>query len=91
MVGREPSVDRVIGKGEELIREDHFASDDIQQSMLELQSSWRELKLLASRRTKRLSDSQDAQKVCACVYATCPSHACLPHSIIKKPMKLMNG
>lgn len=43
--------------------EGHFASDDIQQQLLDLQSCWRQLKLLASRRSQKLSDSQEAQKV----------------------------
>ena len=61
--GREPSVEKVKDRGEELMEAEHFASDDIQQSLLELQSCWRELKQLAGHRTKQLSDSQEAQKV----------------------------
>ena len=46
-----------------LIDSDHYASDDIEQQLLELQSCWRELKILAARRTRRLQDSQESQKV----------------------------
>ena len=61
--GHESSIDNVKSQGQELIDNNHFASDDIQQQLLELQSRWRELKLLADRRTQKLKDSQEAQKV----------------------------
>lgn len=60
--GHESSIDNVKSQGQELIDNNHFASDDIQQQLLELQSRWRELKLLADRRTQKLKDSQEAQK-----------------------------
>ena len=71
--GREPSVEKVKACGEELISTEHFASDEIQLRILDLESHWRELKLLAAQRTKQLSDSQDAQKVsnCVCLLSVC--------------------
>ena len=46
-----------------MIADEHFASDEVEQKLLELQSLWRELKLLAARRTQRLADSQAVQRV----------------------------
>lgn len=73
IAGREPSVEKVKACGEELISTEHFASDEIQLRILDLESHWRELKLLAAQRTKQLSDSQDAQKVSNCVCVCCLS------------------
>ena len=42
---------------------DHFASDTIEQQNSELQHAWRQLKLLAAKRTQKLSDALEAQKV----------------------------
>ena len=48
---------------QELIDSDHFAADDINQQMIQLQREWRELKLLAGKRTKKLDNALEAQKV----------------------------
>ena len=61
--GHESSLDSVKMKGEGMIAAEHFASDEVEQKLLELQSLWRELKLLAARRTQKLSDSQAGQRV----------------------------
>jgi spectrin beta len=58
----EPSVQAVEKNGQELVDSDHFAADNISQQVLELQRQWRELKLLAGRRTQKLSDALEAQK-----------------------------
>ena len=42
---------------------DHFAADNISQQQMALQRQWRELKLLASKRTQKLNDAMEAQKV----------------------------
>ena len=63
ITSHEPNIEQVKKQGEELIENEHFASDEIQQKLLELQSCWRELKQMVSRRTQKLHDSQDAQKV----------------------------
>ena len=57
------SVQAVEKKGRELVDSDHFASDDINQQQLALQRQWRELKLLAGKRTQKLNDAMEAQKV----------------------------
>ena len=46
-----------------MISSDHFAADTIGDQNTELQHCWSNLKLLASVRTRKLSDSLDAQKV----------------------------
>ena len=63
LTGHEPNIDKVKDQGEALIEADHFASDHIQQQIYDLQSRWRELKLLAGQRTQRLKDSLEAQRV----------------------------
>ena len=60
----EASIQAVDKEGQELVDADHFASDDISLQQLQLQKQWRELKLLAGRRTQKLSDALEAQKVC---------------------------
>lgn len=59
----EPNVDQVKATAEELINADHFASDEIQLQLLQLQSSWRDLKLQSTKRTQKLTDSEESQKV----------------------------
>ena len=65
----EASIQAVDKEGQELVDADHFASDDISLQQLQLQKQWRELKLLAGRRTQKLSDALEAQKVCKPVSA----------------------
>ena len=45
---------------QELIDSDHFAANDM---MIQLRREWRELKLLAGKRTKKLDYALEAQKV----------------------------
>ena len=50
-------------EAQELVDSDHFAAEEIAEQMATLQRQWRELKMLAARRTQMLSDSLEAQKV----------------------------
>ena len=50
-------------KAQELLDSDHFAAEDISQQAASLQRQWRELKMVAGRRTQKLSDALEAQKV----------------------------
>ena len=59
----EASVQGVEKKGQELVDTDHFAAEDISQQTMALQRQWRELRLLAGRRTQKLSNALEAQKV----------------------------
>lgn len=61
--GHESSFDNVKKKGEGMVAAEHFASDEVEQKLLEFKSLWRELKQLAAKRTQRLSDSQAVQRV----------------------------
>ena len=63
MSSYEASIQAVEKRGQELVDSDHFASDDISQQVMELQRQWRELRLLAGKRTQKLSDALEAQKV----------------------------
>ena len=59
----EASIQSVERKAQELVDSDHFAAEDISQQMASLQRQWRELKLVSGRRTQKLSDALEAQKV----------------------------
>jgi len=50
-------------EAQKLISSDHFAADTITDQNSELQHCWSNLKLLASIRTRKLSNALDAQKV----------------------------
>lgn len=60
----EANIQEVDKAAKELVSSDHFASDTIEQQNSELQHLWRQLKLLAAKRTQKLSDALEAQKVC---------------------------
>ena len=59
----ETSVQSVERKAQELVDSDHFAAEDISEQMANLQRQWRELQLVSGRRTQKLSDALEAQKV----------------------------
>ena len=63
ITNREPSINEAKSRAKELIDSGHFASDEVQLQLLDLQSNWRDLKLQAGKRTQKLSDSQESQKV----------------------------
>ena len=62
----EANIQEVEKATKELVASDHFASDTIEQQNSELQHAWRQLKLLAAKRTQKLSDALEAQKVGVC-------------------------
>ena len=66
----EPNIQAVTAKAKELMASDHFACDVIQQQDTELQQKWREAKLLASRRSQKLSEAVESQKVSSLVHTT---------------------
>ena len=59
----EANIQEVEKTTKELVASDHFASDTIEQQNSELQHLWRQLKLLAAKRTQKLNDALEAQKV----------------------------
>ena len=59
----EANIQEVEKATKELVSSDHFASDTIEQQNTELQHQWRQLKLLAAKRTQKLGDALEAQKV----------------------------
>ena len=59
----EANIHAVEKESQELVSSEHFASDTIEEQNRELQHRWNELKLLASRRTQKLNDALEAQKV----------------------------
>lgn len=68
-------------KAQELADSDHFAADSISQQQMTLQRQWRELKLLAGKRTQKLNDALEAQKVgCVCMMAAAKAQLGLGHS-----------
>ena len=71
------NIQSVSQSAQDLISSDHFAADTIEEQDRELQHQWRQLKLLAASRTRKLSDALEAQKVgvyhgvCASVCVRC--------------------
>ena len=59
----EGNIQSIDQSAKELVLYDHFASDSIEGLNRDLQHSWKQLKLLASGRTQKLSDALEAQKV----------------------------
>ena len=57
------SIEEVEEAAQELLDMEHFASDTIEEQRLELKRKWKELKTLAARRTQKLCDALEAQKV----------------------------
>ena len=49
LAGHEPRISVVADQGEQMVKEQHFASDDIQQKVNELQDKWQQLKVRAKR------------------------------------------
>eukprot|EP00731_Ephydatia_muelleri_P007238 Em0003g1486a len=60
---REPNIEAVTVKAKELTESDHVACNVIQQQNTELQQRWREAELLASRRSQKLNEAVESQKV----------------------------
>ncbi len=50
-------------EAQELVSSGHFAQDTVEEQDRELQHRWNELKRLATRRTQKLGDALEAQKV----------------------------
>ncbi|XP_023929927.1 spectrin alpha chain-like isoform X4 [Lingula anatina] len=60
--GHEPRIGCVCEQGQEMINENHFASDEIQQRIAGLQEKWNNLKEKAFQRKQDLEDSLEAQQ-----------------------------
>lgn len=63
MTGRRANLDNVIGIGENLIKEDHFASDDIQSRIDEVLREWNNISDLAKKRRERLAEVEALYQV----------------------------
>lgn len=59
----EANIQSVEQEAQELVSSGHFALDTVEEQGRELQHRWSELKRLAARRTRKLSDALEAQKV----------------------------
>lgn len=62
LAGHEPRINNVCVQGEAMIKEDHFASADINARIEELQARWQALKEKALQRKQDLEDSLQAQQ-----------------------------
>ncbi|KAE8583018.1 hypothetical protein XENTR_v10020411 [Xenopus tropicalis] len=62
IAGHEPRIKAVTQKGESMISEGHFASDEVKGKLRELNDKWATLKNKASQRRQDLEDSLQAQQ-----------------------------
>ncbi|KAG8447987.1 hypothetical protein GDO86_015185 [Hymenochirus boettgeri] len=62
IAGHEPRIKAVTQKGESMISEGHFASDEVKVKLRELNDKWGSLKNKASQRRQDLEDSLQAQQ-----------------------------
>ena len=62
--GHEDSIGVLSTHGEDLIRDGHFATKDIQERLEKLSSAWNGLNSQAKKRTTKLNDSLHLQQVC---------------------------
>jgi len=46
LAGHEPRIGTVCGQGEQMVKEGHFAGDDITNKIHELQDKWNSLKVI---------------------------------------------
>jgi spectrin alpha len=62
LAGHDPRIVAVCGQGEQMVKEGHFAGDDITRKVHELQDKWNNLKDKANKRREDLDDSLQAQQ-----------------------------
>ncbi|KAL5013103.1 hypothetical protein ScPMuIL_011654 [Solemya velum] len=62
LVGHEPRINNVSQHGDEMINEGHFAAEEIQQKISDLNDRWAQLKDRAGQRKQDLEDSLQAQQ-----------------------------
>ena len=79
----EPNIQMVEADAQQLLDSDHFASDTIHGQNTELKHKWKELKLLAARRTQKLSSSLEAQKVSFVCWFVCLFVCCTTSFIVR--------
>ena len=63
MKSHEPVVEALEARGQELITNGHFASDNIRESKKGVHDTWSKLSDATTQRSKMLSDSLDGQEV----------------------------
>lgn len=63
MAGRKTMLDQSIKSGEELINQDHFASNEIKDRINEVKEQWQSLEALAKMRRKKLEDASELFQV----------------------------
>lgn len=56
-------LDQSIKAGELLVEQEHFASDDIQEKIKDVEQQWKNLEDLAKARRKRLGEASDIYQV----------------------------
>ena len=63
MNGRQVNLDNTISSGEELVKENHFASDDIRNRINEVRQEWNNITDLAEKRRTKLQDAEALYQV----------------------------
>ncbi|XP_076810469.1 spectrin beta chain, non-erythrocytic 1-like isoform X3 [Clavelina lepadiformis] len=59
MKGRKSALENTVASGEELIKQDHFASDDIRSRINSISEQWENLEQLATARRTRLQEAEN--------------------------------
>ena len=74
MNGRQMNLDNTIAGGEELVAQQHFASEDIRNRINEVRQEWISVTKLAEKRRTKLKEAEDLYQVCLevlCVKNSC--------------------
>ncbi|CAH1271224.1 SPTA1 [Branchiostoma lanceolatum] len=66
IAGHENRIKAVCQTGQDMVQEEHFATDDINSKVSGLEDKWQELKDKAGQRKQDLDDSLLAQQLCFC-------------------------
>ena len=63
MNGRQANLENTISSGEELVEQQHFASEDIRNRINEVRQEWTHLSDLAEKRRTKLKEAEDLYQV----------------------------
>jgi len=63
MNGRQVNMDNTIAAGEELVAEQHFASEDIRNRINDVRQEWINVTELAEKRRTKLKEAEDLYQV----------------------------
>lgn len=66
-MSHEPLIEAVANTAHHMVKNKHFASEDITRRLDDLQSQLQNLKQIAAERKSKLQDAVESQMVCICI------------------------